>query len=69
MILYFYEINYFIKRIVIGVRCQDTVEGFRCGPCPEGFVGDGQRCRPRGCDLAPCSPGRFMYIINTCFLI
>jgi len=51
--------KHFTKRTVAGVRCQDTVEGFRCGPCPEGFVGDGQRCRPRGCDLAPCSPGRY----------
>lgn len=48
-----------------GVRCQDTVDGFRCGPCPEGYIGDGQRCRPRGCEMSPCSPGISTYYTNT----
>lgn len=27
-----------------GVRCTDTVDGFQCGPCPEGFTGNGVTC-------------------------
>lgn len=30
-----------------GVTCLSTTErGFRCGPCPEGFSGDGRNCTP-----------------------
>lgn len=43
----------------LGVRCQDTVDGFRCGPCPDGYVGDGQRCRPPGCETNPCYQGAY----------
>ncbi|XP_010114010.1 PREDICTED: thrombospondin-4-like, partial [Chlamydotis macqueenii] len=27
-----------------GVRCVETVEGFQCGPCPEGLTGNGVTC-------------------------
>lgn len=27
-----------------GVRCTDTTDGFQCGPCPEGFTGNGVIC-------------------------
>lgn len=40
-----------------GVKCQEIVEGFRCGPCPDGYTGNGQKCRPRGCEINSCSPG------------
>ncbi|CAH0392455.1 unnamed protein product [Bemisia tabaci] len=41
-----------------GVQCYDTVEGFQCGSCPNGYSGDGRHCKPRGgCDLNPCHHG------------
>ncbi|GFY53489.1 thrombospondin-4 [Trichonephila inaurata madagascariensis] len=41
-----------------GVTCTDTPGGFRCGPCPRGFLGDGITCRPeRTCLDRPCYPG------------
>ncbi|KAK4012101.1 hypothetical protein OUZ56_021199 [Daphnia magna] len=41
-----------------GVRCTDTENGAQCGPCPSGFVGDGQRCRPdNACKSNPCYAG------------
>jgi len=51
--------NFFFFPLVTGVKCYDTVEGFQCGPCPSGHVGDGQRCKVRsGCDNNPCAPGK-----------
>jgi hypothetical protein len=36
----------------------DTENGAQCGPCPAGFVGDGQRCRPdNACKSNPCYAG------------
>lgn len=41
-----------------GVKCVDTKDGFRCGPCPKGFVGDGIRCTDEDeCRISPCSAG------------
>ncbi|KAK2179168.1 hypothetical protein NP493_505g01035 [Ridgeia piscesae] len=39
-----------------GVRCTPIRNGFKCGPCPKGYVGDGTRrgCRRRGCRDVPC---------------
>ena len=39
-----------------GVRCYDDPKiGFRCGPCPAGFRGDGVQCRPMSiCTSNPC---------------
>ncbi|CAG0916319.1 unnamed protein product [Notodromas monacha] len=40
-----------------GVRCFDTPNGFRCGPCPRGYSGDGRTCqRIVTCDDRPCFP-------------
>ncbi|KAL3286961.1 hypothetical protein HHI36_001447, partial [Cryptolaemus montrouzieri] len=41
-----------------GVRCYETVQGPRCGPCPYGYTGNGYDCRPiRTCADRPCFPG------------
>ncbi|XP_072904312.1 thrombospondin-4a [Hemitrygon akajei] len=41
-----------------GVKCIETRDGFRCGPCPRGFVGDGIRCADEDeCQISPCSAG------------
>jgi len=55
-----------------GVECTPTpadpdvvsssgADGFSCGPCPRGLIGDGRRCRlPRiddPCESSPCHPG------------
>lgn len=43
--------------------CQDTADGFTCGPCPQGFAGDGINCTPGICSFGgvfpaclPCPP-------------
>ncbi|GBN82393.1 hypothetical protein AVEN_140433-1 [Araneus ventricosus] len=50
-----------------GVTCTDTPGGFRCGPCPRGFLGDGITCRPeKTCLDRPCYPGISEYVaLNT----
>ena len=27
------------------VKCVDTSDGFRCGPCPKGYEGNGTHCK------------------------
>ena len=45
-----------------GVRCVDTENGAQCGPCPAGYVGDGQRCRPdNACKSNPCFSGWLLH--------
>ncbi|GFT76982.1 thrombospondin-3, partial [Nephila pilipes] len=40
------------------VRCYDSESGFRCGPCPLGYTGDGIVCKPLDkCAESPCSAG------------
>ncbi|XP_040196487.1 thrombospondin-4 [Rana temporaria] len=47
-----------------GVRCIDTESGFQCGPCPEGYTGNGIICTDTDeCRLNPCFPG--VRCINT----
>ncbi|XP_044747031.1 cartilage oligomeric matrix protein [Coccinella septempunctata] len=41
-----------------GVRCYNTEQGPRCGPCPYGYTGNGYDCRPtKTCRDRPCYPG------------
>ncbi|CAI9574249.1 unnamed protein product [Staurois parvus] len=41
-----------------GVKCTDTGSGFQCGPCPEGYAGNGIICSDIDeCRLNPCFPG------------
>ncbi|XP_033749702.1 cartilage oligomeric matrix protein-like isoform X2 [Pecten maximus] len=41
-----------------GVRCVDTVRGYRCGACPRGYLGNGKRCElPPTCAIKPCFEG------------
>ncbi|XP_038621839.1 thrombospondin-4 [Tachyglossus aculeatus] len=42
-----------------GVRCTDTRDGgFQCGPCPEGYTGNGVVCTDVDeCAFGPCFPG------------
>uniref|UniRef100_A0A6Q2Y5E3 Cartilage oligomeric matrix protein n=1 Tax=Esox lucius TaxID=8010 RepID=A0A6Q2Y5E3_ESOLU len=47
-----------------GVKCTGTPEGIRCGPCPEGMVGDGTHCKDVDeCAVTPCHMG--VRCINT----
>ncbi|XP_060712161.1 cartilage oligomeric matrix protein-like [Hemiscyllium ocellatum] len=41
-----------------GVQCSTTFNGFRCGPCPSGFTGNGTHCTDVDeCQTHPCYPG------------
>ncbi|KAJ8786398.1 hypothetical protein J1605_006373 [Eschrichtius robustus] len=41
-----------------GVRCTNTRDGFHCGPCPEGYTGNGITCSDVDeCKYHPCYPG------------
>ncbi|XP_043919658.1 thrombospondin-4 isoform X3 [Protopterus annectens] len=41
-----------------GVKCTETVDGFKCGPCPEGYIGNGVTCTDIDeCRYSPCFPG------------
>lgn len=41
-----------------GVRCTDTRDGFQCGPCPDGYTGNGITCSDVDeCKYHPCYPG------------
>ncbi|XP_072272421.1 thrombospondin-4 [Pyxicephalus adspersus] len=47
-----------------GVKCTNTENGFQCGPCPEGYTGNGIVCTDVDeCRLNPCFPG--VRCINT----
>merc|ERR1712213_204916 len=35
------------------VECRDTNDGPVCGPCPEGYRGDGINCIPSACEQRP----------------
>ncbi|KAM9331345.1 cartilage oligomeric matrix protein-like [Gastrophryne carolinensis] len=40
-----------------GVTCTDTVSGFKCGPCPPGYTGNGTHCTDiNECSVNPCFP-------------
>ena len=49
-----------------GVSCVDSPSGFKCGPCPPGYQGNGQKCeRLPGCSTRPCFPGAFLLAART----
>ncbi|KAK5900379.1 hypothetical protein CgunFtcFv8_025341 [Champsocephalus gunnari] len=40
------------------VRCIETADGVECGPCPDGYTGDGFNCDDVDeCQFNPCFPG------------
>ncbi|KAJ1209432.1 hypothetical protein NDU88_004810 [Pleurodeles waltl] len=40
------------------VQCVNTADGFECGPCPDGFSGNGVTCTDVDeCQYHPCFPG------------
>ncbi|XP_078468801.1 cartilage oligomeric matrix protein-like isoform X1 [Lampetra fluviatilis] len=41
----------------VGVECKETAEGFECGQCPDGFIGNGTHCD----DIDECK------VSNPCF--
>ena len=43
------------------VECRDTYDGPVCGPCPNGFKGDGKFCERDACSEDPCYPGVSCY--------
>uniref|UniRef100_H3A0V4 Cartilage oligomeric matrix protein n=1 Tax=Latimeria chalumnae TaxID=7897 RepID=H3A0V4_LATCH len=47
-----------------GVPCTEMEDGFKCGPCPSGFTGNGTHCSDIDeCAMNPCFPG--VRCINT----
>jgi hypothetical protein len=36
----------YVPVIFAGVNCMSIEEGYKCGPCPDGLLGDGQTCAP-----------------------
>nr|XP_033785604.1 thrombospondin-4 [Geotrypetes seraphini] len=47
-----------------GVQCIETTDGLQCGPCPEGYTGNGVTCNDIDeCRYSPCFPG--VRCINT----
>ncbi|XP_031430188.1 cartilage oligomeric matrix protein [Clupea harengus] len=47
-----------------GVKCTETPNGIRCGPCPDGLVGNGTHCTDVDeCTVMPCHMG--VRCINT----
>ena len=53
-----------------GSSCMETdAGGFRCGPCPKGFIGDGRTCTPGlTCADRPCFPGTSFSFFLTTFI-
>jgi len=44
--------------LILGVACTDTIFGPECGPCPDGWVGDGTKDNcTETCQTDPCFPG------------
>ncbi|MBN3301082.1 TSP4B protein, partial [Amia calva] len=44
--------------------CVETLDGFDCGPCPDGYTGDGYSCDDVDeCQFNPCYPG--VQCVNT----
>ncbi|KAM7409619.1 hypothetical protein PAMA_001213 [Pampus argenteus] len=47
-----------------GVKCMETPQGIKCGPCPDGMVGNGTHCTDVDeCTVIPCHMG--VRCINT----
>ncbi|CAL8344906.1 unnamed protein product [Gadus morhua 'NCC'] len=41
-----------------GVQCMETPQGVKCGPCPDGMVGNGTHCTDVDeCTVVPCHMG------------
>ncbi|GIY95080.1 thrombospondin-4 [Caerostris extrusa] len=51
-----------------GVQCADTSDGFRCGPCPRGYTGDGVSCKQVvTCNDRPCFEGVRCYDVDSSY--